>query len=1201
MARRESQAVAGFFPTPLPVVALAAGILDPGPRAGVVMDPCAGEGVAAAAMAARLGPQTGQLLVELEMTRARAIPTPSYNVTVVQGDFFFLEMYPSAADVLWLNPPYDLDKVYGRLEEKFLRRALPYLKDSGILFFVVPFYALTTSAATLAQHLDAVSCFRFPDREYAAYQQVVLIGRKVRRAFPDPDVLSQIMAWASNPTTLPTEPSRRYAASSANLTYASVPRLRMSGYDGAAVAKLDPWRGVRGLIPNLGVEDNPLDRFHRTFPVASVPRAAHLSAALASGIFNGTRVEPNEGSDLPPILLKGTFDKEFRTVEEKFNKKGEKVAEVQVQQPKLSVTVLDLRSGSFHTIQQATTLSAVASIETLTMADLLEHYGRSLMQKMLDACPVLHDPRRGDVGVPANLYVKRPLYDAQVGVVQTCVKMYEQDPHRGVILLGEIGAGKSGCALATAAVLKARRVLIMCPPHLLDGWRDQCAAVLPTAAFHVLSSISDVDAFFAPPEPLEGLPAFFRELSAMPGNAEPAEDLRVGVVSREKAKLGHTWRSAQGRCPRCGVRLAKDHDYAAKRTTCEEIVTTPRDPVARWLKDHAALLARYVPKHPVVQTFTRRMRLPSRPAQAPDATLAQALWGLKDRITSSYELQLWATWACPEFVRDLAPHLNPPDLRLFYLALRPEEVTEDMMPKNVLGGESWGSWHRFHQYLHGEASFPSYNYSFYNHRFVDGHPSLHNVQLASRQALERLLDALVHLGSFEQRPCGEFLYQAVPEPRRYPLATYVSKRHLRKVDFLVLDEAHELSSEGAAQTHAAQRLLNAKCQKMLLSGSFTNGYADSAFMNMWGTSPRFRADFKRADLTRFIDRYGYWKRVVSEEDFQGEVIEFGSTTDRVTRSRKAGIAPGIHPLFQLEHLLPSAVTLQKADLRIGIPPLTEHGGIVSALSEQERNLTYLTKELMETIKKHRKDPRLSGKLWGAMSELPAYLDLACVGNVPGESIYRVAWPDTAEEYANLVIAEVPLLPPTMLLPKEERMLRFVQEQRAQGRPSMVFGWHTLLLPRLVQLLRAAGLNTAYLEADRVPTQKRQGWIDREVVAKDKEVLVVNPVTVQTGLNNLVYFANEFWMENPGCNPVAYTQPVGRIDRIGQTRPTWVEFPVYLGQQEVLYKLLLHKVGVSKAVDGLDPEAALRAAGLIDEAFNGFAVGKHLYEAIMKGL
>ncbi len=45
--------------------------------------------------------------------------------------------------MLYLNPPYDFDKVHGRLEQRFLERwTAALLPGDGVLMFLVPFYAL---------------------------------------------------------------------------------------------------------------------------------------------------------------------------------------------------------------------------------------------------------------------------------------------------------------------------------------------------------------------------------------------------------------------------------------------------------------------------------------------------------------------------------------------------------------------------------------------------------------------------------------------------------------------------------------------------------------------------------------------------------------------------------------------------------------------------------------------------------------------------------------------------------------------------------------------------------------------------------------------------------------------------------------------------------------------------------------------------
>lgn len=1183
MARRESQAVAGFFPTPPRVVEILCKAFTAGTQDIVIVDPCAGEGDAVAALrksiraSAKAHTHIKMLLVEMETTRhATLSKLKSWSDKAALGDFFHLKSQPRCANLLWLNPPYDTDREYGRLEERFLQRAQHLLVPDGLMVFIIPGYALSASAVTLATGFSDLQCWRFPNPEYAAYRQVVLIARRKSDNMLDTATEAMVRDWAREPDSLPVFPSEPDFVFPIRGFCNDSGGWNIIGFDTSALTSFHPWVGPRGPIPNICPPDNLAAQFQRTYPVASVPRAAHLSAALAAGVFNGTRVVPNDPtSKLPPILVKGVFDKDYRTLEERTDKDGNVTSRLEVQQPKLSVAVLDLHSGSFHTVLPSSTLTATSTLENMTLGDLLDSYGVSLMREMLKACPVLHDGRRGDPE-PDIGGVARPLYPAQTSAVHTAIKLYNQRDNQGVILLGEIGSGKTSVALATAIATDRKRILVVCPPHLLDGWRDQAAIVAPQYKCMVLDTILDVQRFMSATEPT------------------------IAVLSRERAKLGHAWRSVVGACPKCGTALPS-RDFSIRRETCVGESVHPTDPFSAWVARHAVTLARYIPEHPAVRTFlrdtpyTRRLLKKMSANRVADITpLRPILDEIAIMPRLPFDVAAWLAWLVPEHALALAhKHLDgigsTPDTARqgILLALDSGVDFERWTFKNTWESTPWDVWDKHHALVLGEpVKVNSYQWGDWGPETYKG------VKRRSILALSRLVDALC-VGETQRRTCGERLYQAIPEPRRYPLATWISHNARNAYDFLILDEAHELAGEGSAQAHAAQRLLHGKAQTMLLTGSLANGYADSVFGSMYAVSPMFRTAFGRGDRSRFIDRYGYWKRIVQEKDQKGNVVAFGSCTDRVQQSmRKAGVAPGIMPLFLLEHLLPVSVTLQKEDLRIGIPPSSNDLENVGMLPEQASSYTYLLSKLLEEIKKTKFKPGLAGKLWGALAHLPSYLDRACCGD------YVIRWPEGVPDIGGQVICSVPSIDPSIILPKEQRMLDLLHDELAKDRNVMVFGWHVDVLSRLVQIIRAAGVDAECLEADRVPTGKRQAWIDTRIVKPNKRVLVVNPVTIQTGLNNLVHFHTSMWMENPGCNPIIYRQAEGRTDRIGQTLPTWFWFPVYEGSaQEQLHRLLLHKVGVSRSVDGLDPEAALRSAGVLDESFAGLSVGRELYRML----
>jgi len=84
--------------------------------------------------------------------------------------------------------------------------------------------------------------------------------------------------------------------------------------------------------------------------------------------------------------------------------------------------------------------------------------------------------------------------------------------------------------------------------------------------------------------------------------------------------------------------------------------------------------------------------------------------------------------------------------------------------------------------------------------------------------------------------------------------------------------------------------------------------------------------------------------------------------------------------------------------------------------------------------------------------------------------------------------------------------------------------------------------------------------------------------------------------------VTFRQAVGRVDRIGQKKETRIHTAIYDGTlQTTMYDLLMKKVAVSTATDGLDPESAMVAAGLGEDNYlAGLSIGKQLWATLNEG-
>lgn len=1197
-----------------------------------VLDPCAGTGDAVRALYGSfgVGGYSKLLTCELEDTRAKELRYQCYGNSF-HGDAFNLRWDMGGkrgVQILFLNPPYDYDPQFKRLEEKFLHRFKDAIGPGGVLLFVVPHYALAASAATIAEHFDSVECFRFPDGDFEVFKQVVLVARKINNplGFISPLIQGQIEAWAEDVSDIP-------ILSEDLAPVLTLPELDSSGTGFASFtlaqldlvalkAKLRPWaysdksgrlQDIRGIFPTDDV-------LVRQYPLAMPPKPGHIAAGIASGVFNGNRITPDDPkSGKPSLLVKGVFDKEFQTIEEKKNKDGETSGYIQVQQPKLVITALDLSTNKIHTLKASGELTNTNVVADMTAADLLQGYGRSLMSVMLQQCPVLHDPNRADHQIELGK-VARPLFHAQAQAAMAATKLLggvgvPMRSRRGktAYVLGEIGSGKSSVALSVASTIGAKRVLVMCPPHLLDSWKEQASIVLPWAKTCVLNTVEDVDNL----------------------RDDTSEGVTIAILSRETAKLSHAWEGVHS-CPKCGAQPAfSPSELARVRARCESTRLIPKDVVGKASKELALLLMPF----------------------APDTYAAQALFNrpFHSKLLKAYSDKSKPSWSSSRgsMVTILGKVFEPLlkkgadifgfTISLLTLAINDEDVTERVIRlvwDMNRSGESWqGYGYRslaftllhflsperrdvIAQELESLPTAPSsglYNSPVVewtdwknrcetiaeggSHEFrqgfamVDGKLTFAKHFPGTVALAKEALSSLTNLGVFARTaPCGEFLYQAVPAPRRVPLANYIAHRTKKLFDLLIQDEIHEYQAQTSAQGFAARQLTGLGIPTLGLTGSVMGGYAASLFANQWALDAQFREEFGRDEIAEFVKRYGYLKQLVEEKDKDsGKVVAYGSQSDRVETSvRNIGNAPGVLPIFLLRYLLRISVVLHKSDLSVDVPPRKDFADRVDMLPEQSEQFNILKSALMDNIRKDQ-FTELAGKLWGQMAELPSYLDRATndVGNTD-EGIYEIRYPENCG--GDFVAKAEPIR--AVLLPKEEWMLDRLKQELDEGRNVMILGWHTKLLPRLSRLIESRlGVEAPVLDPNKVAAAKRQAWIDKEVLKKGRRVLIVNPVAVQTGLNNLVHFSTQIWMENPAVNAVVFRQATGRIDRIGQKKETRIYFPVYRGvSQESMHKLLLHKVGVSMAVDGLDAESALHAAGVGDSSeFSALSVGKQLFE------
>lgn len=1184
MARLESVAVAGYYPTPVSVLSLIGSCFEKRQHGDwskpSLLDPCAGEGEALASIAKAI--DTNKIHgIEMEKNRFEKLRGVNYSGST-HGDAFMVDIKGARADVLYLNPPYDVDHVFGRLEQRFLDRFKQVLQESATLVFVVPHYALAASVETLCSEFANLECFRFPDAEWDAYKQIVLFAtkRKEEAFLRDDDAATLITKWAKDANSIPL--LEEGCTSRKLTTHGYVGHLTARAVDMVAIKKeMKVWyqtgrKGSTEMVFGVLPSGSSATSMNRTYTLATPPRPAHIAAGLAAGVFNGVVVNPDSNKELPPIMLKGVFNKEFQTVEEKQNKNGETTSVVQVQQPRLITTVLDMNTYKYTTVVNSAEITGSTDIEKMTMADILDNYGRGLMSAMLQQCPVIHDPTSPtNIPVPVAA-LARPLFPAQHEGVQALVKILggpglsiRRRRNKGAFLLGEIGSGKTSVALATAKTLGAGKTVVLCPPHLLDGWLEQIQLVTPEVKAVVLNTPSDIDA-----------------VARMDGPV-------IAILSRETAKLGHAYIGVTKRCPKCHGDLPLDEktnkpmDVASKRLRCAHVRRVYKGKfksiaarVEQLRKGSNIDIARLV----VDCVKEKQLAIASkilafRPSPSLIITAVNALPAMREAYSEEDRtMRNWLLLSGSDEVFEFAKTVIPPGRFTGYGSY----------------GESFHS--LYTEEKHGYGSDVNRDHTTKKLQFM-------GTDVGSSDHLRLAMELIKPHG--RKVLCKEPLFQAIPEPRRTPLASYIVRRHRGLFDLMLMDEGHEYSTSGSAQEIAAHRLTSLGIPTILMTGSIMNGYAESLFSNMWALSAEFRKSFGRDDLKLFVDIYGYRRVITEDRNEKGEVISFGSQSDRVQRnSRNSGRAPGVLPLFLFQHLLPMSVTLHKRDMATSIPSCTEHAVHIEATASQMGQFRSIKGALVARMRQDLFKEGRAGKLLGALASLPSFFDLNTTdtGNDgdTGDRSFVVQYPETVE--GGGVIARATPTTADVLTPKEEWMLEKIRSNIAAGRNTMVFGWHTVSLARISRLVeKHVGVNCPILEASKVPTKTRQAWITKEIVKKNQKVMVTNPVAVQTGLNNLIHFSDVIWMENPACNPIVYRQANGRVDRIGQTLPTNIWFPIYSDtMQAALHNLLFRKVAVSLSTDGLDAESTMAAAGIGEDAeFSSLSVGRFLYQMVQE--
>lgn len=180
--RLEGQVKLGYYPTPIAIAqTLAQGFIPPADGAPwTALDPFCGTGEALAAFHA---PQA----YGVDVDTGRLADAATRLTATCEADAFALVRRSSRTSLLLLNPPYDTDPItHERQEARAVRTFVPWVHPHGWILLIVQRALLLNRF--LRQEWDRLltirACWRFPDADYPAFGQCVLIAQPRRIADP---------------------------------------------------------------------------------------------------------------------------------------------------------------------------------------------------------------------------------------------------------------------------------------------------------------------------------------------------------------------------------------------------------------------------------------------------------------------------------------------------------------------------------------------------------------------------------------------------------------------------------------------------------------------------------------------------------------------------------------------------------------------------------------------------------------------------------------------------------------------------------------------------------------------------------------------------------------------------------------------------------------------------------------------------------
>lgn len=411
---------------------------------------------------------------------------------------------------------------------------------------------------------------------------------------------------------------------------------------------------------------------------------------------------------------------------------------------------------------------------------------------------------------------------------------------------------------------------------------------------------------------------------------------------------------------------------------------------------------------------------------------------------------------------------------------------------------------------------------------------------------------------------GAFIYS----PRKVSPASYIKNYLKGYFDFCILDEVHKYAGAGTAQSCAAHALVKASKFTMGLTGTLTNGKADSLFYLLWMLDPAkmVKKGFTYDSALAFSQQYGCVETRYSYEG--GDNLHNASSRGR--QLGKPSTKPGISPMIYADFLLGKALNMDLSDMTKYMPPLKES----VELCKLPADVLWSYNGVAEILKDAAKEKDGGGLLGKALQFCLSYPDKP-YGVLPimhpRLKNYTVCKVPGYEEYSEI----------GNLLDKERRITEIVNREMSEGRNVFIFAnftgkGETNVTERVKQVVEHyCNLKgrVEILKAESPEAVKREAYIHARAKAGVK-VVITNAKVCETGLdfcfeeNGIFYNYPTIIFMQPIYELAVMMQASRRHYRLNQTEECRTYWMAYEGTlQAAALQIMASKQVAASAIQG----------------------------------